>query len=48
MDLVQDGQTWWVVEPRKDRHKAVVYTPAPFEQVEHPLMRRVGEVEVGR
>ena len=50
-DLVQDGQTWWVVEPRGDRHKAVVYTPAPFKQVEHPLMRWVREMEevrVGR
>ena len=49
--LVRDGQTWWVVELMGDRHKAVVYTPALFEQVEHPLMRRVGEVEevrVGR
>ena len=44
-DLVQDGHTWWVVEPRGDRRKAVVYTAAPLKRVEHPLMRWVGEVE---
>ena len=42
-DLVQDGQAWWVVEPRGDRHTAVVYTTAPLKRVEHPLMRWVGE-----
>ena len=44
-DLVQDGHTWWVVEPRGDRHQAVMYTAAPLKGVEHPLMRWVGEVE---
>ena len=44
-DLVQDGHTWWVVEPRGDRRTAVVYTAAPLKQVEHPLMRLVREVE---
>ena len=44
-DLVQDGHTWWVVEPRGDRRQAVVYTAAPLKRVEHPLMRWVGEVE---
>ena len=44
-DLVQDGHTWWVVEPRGDRRQAVVYTAAPLKRVVHPLMRRVGEVE---
>ena len=44
-DLVQDRHTWWVVEPRGDRHQAVVYTAAPMKRVEHPLMRWVGEVE---
>ena len=43
-DLVQDGHTWWVVEPRGDRRQAVVYTAAPLKGVEHPLMRWVGEV----
>ena len=44
-DLVQDGHKWWVVEPRGDRRKAVVYTAAPSKRVEHPLMRWDGEVE---
>ena len=44
-DLVQDGHTWWVVEPRGDRRQAVVYTAAPLKRVEHPVMRWVGEVE---
>ena len=44
-DLVQDGHTWWVVEPRGDRCQAVVYTAAPLKRVGHPLMRLVGEVE---
>ena len=44
-DLVQDGRTWWVVEPRGGRRQAVVYTAAPLKRVEHPLMRWVGEVE---
>ena len=44
-DLVQDGHTWWVVEPRGNRRQAVVYTAAPLKRVEHPLMRWVGEVE---
>ena len=44
-DLVQDRHTWWVVEPRGDRRKAVVYTAAPLERVEHQVMRWVGEVE---
>ena len=44
-DLVQDGHTWWVVEPRGCRRQAVVYTAAPLKRVEHPLMRWVGEVE---
>ena len=44
-DLVQDGHTWWVVEPRGGRRQAVVYTAAPLKRVEHPLMRWVGEVE---
>ena len=47
-DLVQDGHTWWVVEPSGDRRKAAVYTAAPFKRVEHPLMRWVGEVEAVR
>ena len=38
-DLVQDGHTWWVLEPRGDRRQAVVYTAAPLKRVEHPLMR---------
>ena len=44
-DLVQDGHTWWVGEPRGDRRQGVVYTAAPLKRVEHPLMRWVGEVE---
>ena len=36
---VQDGHTWWVVEPRGDRRKAVVYTAAPLKRVEHTLIR---------
>ena len=44
-DLVQDGHTWWVVEPRGDRRQAVLYTAAPLKRVEHPLMRWVREVE---
>ena len=44
-DLVQDGHTWWVVEPRGCRRQAVVYTAAPLKRVGHPLMRWVGEVE---
>ena len=44
-DLVQDGHTWWVAEPRGDRRQAVVYTAAPLRRVEHPLMRWVGEME---
>ena len=44
-DLVQDGHTLWVVEPRGDRRRAVMYTAAPSERVEHPLMRWVGEAE---
>ena len=44
-DLVQDGHTWWVMEPRGDRCQAVVYTAAPLKRVERPLMRWVGEVE---
>ena len=44
-DLVQDGHTWWVVEPRGDRRQAVVYTAAPLKRVEQALMRWVGEVE---
>ena len=44
-DLVQEWHTWWVVEPRGDRRKAVVYMAALLKRVEHPLMRRVGEVE---
>ena len=44
-DLVQDGHTWWVVEPRGCRRQGVVYTAAPLKRVEHPLMRWVGEVE---
>ena len=32
-DLVQDGHTWWVVEPRGDRRTAVAYTTAPLEGV---------------
>ena len=32
-DLVQDGHTWWVVEPRGDRRQAVVYTTAPLKRV---------------
>ena len=48
IDLLQDGHTGWVLEPRGDRHKAVVYTAAPFKRVEHPIMRWVGMVEVVR
>ena len=44
-DLVQDGHTWWVVEPRGCRRQAVVYTAALLKPVEHPVMRWVGEVE---
>ena len=43
--LVQDGHTWWVLEPRGDRRQAVVYMAAPLKRVEHPLVRWVGEVE---
>ena len=32
-DLVQDGHTWWVVEPRGDRRQAVVYTAAMLKRV---------------
>ena len=46
-DLVQDGHTWWVVEPGGDRRQAVVYTAAPLKGVVHPLMRWVREVEEG-
>ena len=41
-DLVQDGHTWWVVEPRGDRRQALVYTAAPLKRVEDQLMRWVG------
>ena len=41
-DLVHNGHTWWVVEPRGDRRKVVVYTTAPLKRVEQPLMRWVG------
>ena len=44
-DLVQDGHTPCVMEPRGCRRQAVVYTAAPLKRVEHPLMRWVGEVE---
>ena len=44
-DLVQDGLTWWVAEPRGGRRTAVVYTAAPLKRVEHPLMQWVGEAE---
>ena len=44
-DLVQDGHTWWVVEPRGDRRQAVVSTAAPLRRVEHPVMLWVGGVE---
>ena len=44
-DLVEDGHTWWVVEPRGCRRQAEVYTAAPLKQVEHRLMRWVGKVE---
>ena len=33
-DLVQDGHTWWVVEPRGCRRQAVVYTAAALKRVE--------------
>ena len=42
---MQDGHTWWVMVPRRDRRQAVVYKAAPLKRVEHPLMRWVGEVE---
>ena len=44
-DLVQDGLTWWVVEPRRDRRAAIVYTAAALKRVEHPLLRWVGKAE---
>ena len=44
-DVVRDAHRWWVVEPRWDRRRVVVYTAAPLKRVEHPLMRWVGEVE---
>ena len=44
-DLVQHGQTWWVVEPREDRRSAIVYTAGPLKRVEHPIMQWVGEAE---
>ena len=44
-DLVQDGHTWWVMEPRGDRRMAVVYTMAPLKRVEQQLMRWVGDAE---
>ena len=43
-DLVQDRHTWWVMEPRRCRRQALVYTEAPLKWVEHPLMRWVVEV----
>ena len=46
--LVQDGLTWWIVEPRGDLSAALVYTAGPLKRVEHPLMRLVGEAEVVR
>ena len=47
IDIVQDGNTWWVVETKGGRREAVVYT-APLKIAEHPLMRLVGEAEVVR
>ena len=44
-DLVQDGHTSWVVEPRGDNRTAVMYTVAPLRRVDHPLMRWVAEAE---
>ena len=44
-DLVQDGHTWWVLEPRGDGRTAVVYTTALSKRVDHPLMRWVGGAE---
>ena len=44
-DLLQDGHTWCVVQPRGDRRKAVPYTTAPWKRVEHPLMPWVREAE---
>ena len=44
-DLVQDGYTCWVVEPRGCRRQAIVYTAAPLKGVEHPLMRLAGEAK---
>ena len=43
--MVQDGLKWLVVEPRGERHTAVVYTAALLERVEQPLMRWVGGAE---
>ena len=44
-DLVQDGHTLLVVEPRGDRRQAMVYTAVPLKRVERPLMPWVPEVE---
>ena len=44
-DLLQDGLTWWVMEPWGDGRAAVVYTAAPLKRVEHPLMRWFGEAK---
>ena len=44
-DLVQDGLTWWVVEPKGDTRAAMVYMAAPLKRVEHPLMRWGVEAE---
>ena len=41
-DLVQNGLTWWVVEPRGGRCAAVVYTAAQLKRVERPLIGWVG------
>ena len=44
-DLVQNGHTWWAVEPKGDRRAVLVYTAALLKRVEHPLIRWVREAE---
>ena len=41
-DLVQDGQTWWVLGPTGHRRAAIVCAAATLERIEDPLMRWVG------
>ena len=48
INLVQEGHTWWVLEPKGEWRAAVVYATVQLKRGEHPLMRCVGEVDVVR